>query len=148
MIDPKDFQQKLERHKANVAKVNGLNKDAVFAPLSGAAITLVQVNFDGEGDSGQIQYVGAFAGEKRVEFPAITVTLHSSDWGGEELTTREMPLREAVEELCYGYLQQEYDGWENNDGAFGEFTLDVAERSIALEFNGRFTDYVQSNHTF
>ena len=37
-------------------------------------------------------------------------------------------------------LEQEQGGWENNDGAFGEFTFDVAERTIELEFNGRFTD--------
>jgi hypothetical protein len=59
-----------------------------------------------------------------------------------------MSLREAVEELCYGYLEQENAGWENNDGAFGEFNFDVAERRIALDFNQRFIDYTQHDYTF
>lgn len=148
MTETDNFREVRQRYEANTAKANGLNKDAVFNALSAAGITLVHVNFDGEGDSGQIQYAGAFAGEKRVEFLDIPVTLHSAQFNSPEITSREMPLSEAVDELCYGYLEQEHGGWENNDGAFGEFTLDVAERSIALEFNGRFTDYVQSNHTF
>jgi hypothetical protein len=59
-----------------------------------------------------------------------------------------MTLREAIEELCYGYLTQEHGGWENNDGAFGEFTFDVRAASIKLEFNARFTDYSTSTHKF
>ena len=148
MSDAEDFKKMLERHSANVTKANGLNKAAVFDALSAAGITTVHVNFDGEGDEGQIEYVGAFAGDKRMDFPSAPVTLYSAAFQRAEITSREMPLKEAVEELCYGYLEQEYGGWENNDGAFGEFTLDVAERRIALEFNGRFTDYVQTNHTF
>jgi hypothetical protein len=35
-----------------------------------------------------------------------------------------------------------------NDGAYGEFTLDVSEKCIELEFNARFTDTFSTNHTF
>jgi hypothetical protein len=59
-----------------------------------------------------------------------------------------MPLPEAVEVLCYGYLEQEHDGWENNDGAYGEFCFDVHERTIALELHVRYTDTHSSDHTF
>ncbi|MEQ1518940.1 MAG: DUF6878 family protein, partial [Usitatibacteraceae bacterium] len=30
-------------------------------------------------------------------------------------------------------------GWENNDGAYGEFTFTVSDQSIALDYNERFT---------
>jgi hypothetical protein len=53
-----------------------------------------------------------------------------------------MPLPEAAEELCYGYLEQEHGGWENNDGGQGEFTFNVAERRIELDFNARLSDSV------
>jgi hypothetical protein len=59
-----------------------------------------------------------------------------------------MPLREAIEELCYSYLEQDYGGWENNDGAFGEFIFDVATRKIGLEFNSRFTDHARFDSAF
>ncbi len=74
--------------------------------------------------------------------------LNYAQSGDEPVRTHDLPLREAVEELCYGYLEQKYGGWENNDGAFGEFRFDVAERRIALDFNGRFTDYSHSSHAF
>jgi hypothetical protein len=109
--------------------------------MSGSALTA-------KANSGQIEHVTALAGDKGVEFPATSVTLYRAQSGSEELITHEVTLREAVEELCYGYLEQEYGGWENNDGAFGEFTFHVAEQRIALDFNGRFTDYAHHSHAF
>jgi len=146
--DTDSFWDSYQRHKTAIAEANTLNKEVVFDDLIAAGITQVDVSFDGEGDSGQIEYVAARAGETTVEFPPAPVTLHKTEFGSEELTAREMPLREAVEELCYGYLEQEYDGWENNDGAFGEFTFHVAERRIALDFNARITDYSHTPHFF
>jgi hypothetical protein len=148
MFDADDFNRKLNQHRAAVAKVNAQNKAAVFKVLSAAGITRIDVTFDGEGDSGQIQEVAAFSGETSAELLTNTVTLASTHWGADDITIREMPLPEAIEELCYGYLEQEHDGWENNDGAFGEFTFDVEERSIALEFHARYTDTLTSDHTF
>ena len=148
MTGTDDFIETWQRHKAAIAKANGLNKATVFDALSAADITHVTVGFDGEGDSGQIEDAAAYAGDKLLDFPPATLTLYRERYGNAELTTHEMSLRESVEELCYGYLEQENDGWENNDGAFGEFTFDVAERRIALDFNGRFSDYVQHKYTF
>jgi hypothetical protein len=148
MFDTNDFNRKLKQHRAAVSEVNAQNKAAVFEVLSAAGITRIDVTFDGEGDSGQIQEVAAFSGETSDELPTTVVTLASTQWGADDTTTREMPLPEAVEELCYGYLEQKHDGWENNDGAFGEFTFDVGERNIALEFHARYTDTLTSHHTF
>ena len=148
MTTADEFELKWARYTAAVAKANDLNKAVVFDALVRAGITHVAVNFDGEGDSGQIENVAAHAGAEIADLPDTRVTLHSTRSGREELTTLDMTLREAVEDVCYGYLQQEHDGWENNDGAFGEFTFHVAERKITLEFNGRFTDYAHSTHAW
>ncbi len=40
------------------------------------------------------------------------------------------------------------EGWENNDGAYGEFTLNVEQRTITLEFNGRYSDVHTSHHSY
>jgi hypothetical protein len=88
-----------QRHASNVTKGNGLNKAIVFEALSAAGITRVLVNFDGAGDSGQIEDANAYAGDKLVDFPATTVTLYRQQYGNEKLTTHEMSLSEAVEEL-------------------------------------------------
>lgn len=74
--------------------------------------------------------------------------LQHANWDGVELISVTRPIRDALEALCYGCLAQSHAGWENNDGAFGEFRIDVAKRTIELEFNGRFTDTWTDNHTF
>lgn len=148
MTDTQDLQLRWAKFSAATARANDLNKVIVFDALSAAGITYVAVGFDGEGDSGQIDGAAAHAGDKVVDFPATTVTLYRAQSGCGELVTHEISLREAVEELCYAYLEQEHGGWENNDGAFGEFSFDVARRRIELDFNGRFTDYSHYSHTF
>lgn len=157
-----------ERRLQAVRKANELNKTIVFDALAAAGITEITVTFDGYGDSGQIEDITAHMGEapKALPAPAATeaspaapaaaaiplpktrLTLHQAPWNREELGTYETTLQCAIEDLCYGYLEQEHDGWENNDGAFGEFRFNVAERSIELEFNGRFTDTYTENHSF
>jgi hypothetical protein len=130
------------------ATANRRNKKLVFEALAQAGITRVCVSFDGEGDSGQIENVSAQTEVKTVEFPPVTVTLHLAEYGASELVPTEMNLQDAVERLCYGYLEQEHGGWENNDGAYGEFTFDVAARTITLDFYGRIVDTAYDSHTF
>jgi hypothetical protein len=75
------------------------------------------------------------------------VTLLYAPWERAD-ESRTCPLAEAVEELCYSLLECEHDGWEINDGAFGNFTFDVVSRKIVLEFNGRYSDYHTHVHTY
>lgn len=74
--------------------------------------------------------------------------LRTASWDGKEITTEERSVSHAIDTLCYDFLEQRYGGWENNNGAHGEFTLNVADRTVELEFNGRFTDVHTSSHTF
>jgi uncharacterized protein DUF6878 len=124
------------------------NKGAVFDALSAAGITSVRVEFDGEGDSGQINSIAAYVDGNSHEIPSVTVEILSVSWGKAKLDSKKTTLHDAIETVCYDALSEEHDGWENNDGAFGEFTFDVEKRSIGLEFNARFSDFVTSNHTF
>jgi len=130
------------------AKANRLNKGIVFDALSKAGITHVRVGFDGEGDQGQMERAAAQTNGNEVEFPAVTLSLWEAAFGCAELSACELDLQSGVEHLCYAYLEQEHGGWENNEGGFGEFTLDVAARTITLDFNGRIIDYAHSTHTF
>ena len=41
-----------------------------------------------------------------------------------------------------------HGGWENNDGAYGEFCFDASARCIHLEFNERFTSSELFTHDF
>lgn len=143
-----DFETRYAQHKELCAKVNDLNKTVLFDALASTSITIIHVEFDGEGDSGQINGVAAFNGEEPAKLPQSTVAIQTVSWGTTEILTAQSTLEKAVENLCYDYLEQTHGGWENNDGGYGEFRIDVAKRSIELEFNGRFTDTWTDIHTF
>ncbi|MGB9069419.1 MAG: DUF6878 family protein [Candidatus Acidiferrales bacterium] len=143
-----DFAADYALHLKTVAETNAFNKTVIFDALSPAGITSITVTFDGCGDSGQIDDITAYSGEQQTEFPATKVTLRVTSWGQPKMIDRESLLSEAVEDLCYSCLEQTHGGWENNDGAYGEFAFDIAERKITLDFNGRFTDTWSDAHTF
>jgi hypothetical protein len=143
-----DFATTYARHKELCAKANDMNKAVLFDALAPAGITTIHVEFDGEGDSGQINGVSARAGDDAVQLPAMQIMILQLFWGQTEPESSELQLDAAVEALCYGYLEQEHGGWENNDGGYGEFIIDIEARTIDLEFCGRYTDYTKYNHSF
>jgi len=55
---------------------------------------------------------------------------------------------DAIEKLAYDFLEEVHDGWENEDGAYGEFIFDVGERAIRLEYNERVMTTSYSEHEF
>ena len=59
-----------------------------------------------------------------------------------------MSVDEAVEQLAYDFLSETHGGWENNGGAYGEFTFDVAEGTITLDYNERYTATEFYSHEF
>ncbi len=143
-----DFETTYARHKGVRAKANEMNKAVLFDALASTGITSIHVEFDGVGDSGQMNGVAAFSGDDPAELPQTMITIQMVSWGNTEILTAQSTLETAIEDLCYDYLEQTHAGWENNDGGYGEFRIDVAKRSIELEFNGRFTDTWTDNHTF
>jgi hypothetical protein len=148
MIDMEKIMESIAKHRDALAEAWKLNRDVFFAVLSAAQITRVTVTFDGEGDSGQIDNIAAYRGDKLSPLPAQAIPIRTVGWNGDAITVEEKPLEAAIETLCYDFLAQEHGGWENNDGAYGEFTFDVAQLTVELEFNGRFTDVHTSSHTF
>ena len=65
------------------------------------------------------------------------MSLAKVPWNGDDIEVAASPLAEALEAVAYALLERGHDGWENNERAFGEFTFDVAQRSIRLDFNQR-----------
>ena len=119
------------------AKALPANKAALFDALAAAGITSVLVTFDGSGDSGQIEDVDATTDGAPAVMPAVDVAIATPAWDGSGLDRRTLPLAEAIEQLAYDFLEEVHGGWENNEGAFGEFTFDVGERTIRLDYNER-----------
>ena len=113
------------------------NKAALFDALAAAGIASVLVTFDGGGDSGQIEDIDATRQSVSAKLPGVGVEIATSVWDGSGLDRRTMPHAEAIETLAYAFLEGTHDGWKINEGAYGVFTFDVAERSIQLDYNER-----------
>jgi hypothetical protein len=145
MTDLTEMAKTYELHQHAVVQANALNKATVFDALAAAGIATVNVTFDGEGDSGQIDNITA---DDSPNIPQVQIELQKTGWGTGKLDSTQSTLHDAIETLCYDYLSQEQGGWENNDGAYGEFIFDVAQRSIELEFNARFSDSTLFNYSF
>lgn len=124
------------------------NKGALFDALAAAAIVTIVVNFDGYGDSGQIESIEARGANGEVALPETEIELVSPTYDGEGVDRRTLPLTRAIEELAYDLLEETHAGWENNDGAYGEFVFDVAERTITLDHNSRYTAVDSYTHEF
>ena len=131
-----DMAQIFAAHAERAARIDALrpgNKDRLF---------------DGAGDSGQIESIGAWSGETAVDFPATEIEYAALTWDDPEVEMRQLSLEDVVEQLAYDFLSDTHGGWENNDGAWGEFCFDAAARCIHLEFNERFTSSELYTHDF
>jgi hypothetical protein len=148
-LSPSDPWQQQERELARIAsEVLLANKTSLFDALTAAGITTVIVNFDGCGDSGQIEMIEAKAGDDVIPLPTVQIEIASAVWGSATIDRQTRPLEEAIEILVYDVLNQKHCGWENNDGAYGEYTFDVAERTITLDYNERHMESDHSMHVF
>lgn len=121
-------------------------KAAVLKALVAAGITHVIVSFDGYGDSGQVESIEAKAAEAEKELPQTQVALRGVDYETEGFTTTELVLSEAIEHLVYDCLRRTHCGWENNEGAYGEVTFDVAEGTVTLDYNERYESSEYTQH--
>ena len=144
-----DWAAVMARHAAYEAKTASLmplNKTALFDALHAAGITMVTVAFDGGGDSGQIESVDAVAGDAPADLPDAQIALLKAQPDGSGAETTIMSVADAIEELAYHLLTQSHPGWENNDGAYGEFRFDVTDRAITLDHNDRYTAVESFEH--
>lgn len=122
------------------------NKRLIFAALAEAGITKVSIEFDGAGDSGQIEDILAWNATFSGSVPIPADCKLQLAYPGNP--PREATLRDAIETLAYDYLDETYRGWENNDGAFGTFVFDVPARTVTLQHNERYIDVTTSSHEF
>jgi hypothetical protein len=100
-----DFGAILAAHAERTARILALrpgNKDRLFDGLIAAGITHVTVTFDGAGDSGQIESIGAWAGETAVDFPATEIPYAALTWDDPEVEMRQLVL----------WIQQASEGLE------------------------------------
>jgi hypothetical protein len=114
------------------AEANQRTKAAVFGALAKAGVTQVCVGFEGESGYGQMERAVAKTRGGCVPFPEITITVYLAPYDRREATTCKMKLQDAVEHLCWDWLE-----WEVDDNSFGEFVFDVEKQKVTLDFHKR-----------
>lgn len=121
--------QALEQYRAAARDRVSRELPQLSRLLAQMRVARVEIAYDGCGDSGQIeelQYLNAH-GER------VAPSIAEAD-------------EEKLTQFFYDLLEMRYPGWENNDGAFGEFSWDVAADTLHHTHNMRFTDYQTEEH--
>ena len=144
MIDYEQLNAQWREREERLREANDESRQAIFDALTGLGIERIEITFDGYGDSGQIDNVAVTGGSESLSGD-VTVTRVPGNGAGEQHTC---PLAEAVEDLCYGLLEQEHCGWQDNDGAYGTFVFDVEKRLVSLECHVRYSAIETSLHDF
>jgi hypothetical protein len=147
-LDFAAWDEKEREHTSRADKLLPVNKKALFDALAAASITVVVVTFDGYGDSGQIENIEAKAGDEIVPLPVATIEIARPVWDSNGIDRQSLSIHDAIEALAYSFLGQTHGGWENSDGAYGDFAFDVADRTITLDYNERRMESDHSQHVF
>lgn len=127
-------------------------KDIIFDILSNENIKSFTVSFDGSGDSGQIEDISSEVPDKvlqkEVQGVRIANGVRYSQGGSETIWEEAKTVEDVIQSVCYSVLGHVCGGWEINDGSYGEFTFNVKNRKVSLDFNERITDVKSSEYTF
>ena len=98
--------------------------------LKDAGIDSVHIHYDGCGDSGSIE----------------SITYTDGQGSAVDLAGKLAMTEEQLMDLFYDLTQARHPGWENNDGAYGEFDWNLTEDALKHTHNDRFTDYDTTEH--
>jgi hypothetical protein len=109
---------------------------AVIAALAAANITRVELEYEGRGDSGQIESVYAFDGKgSEVALPDVKVsvtTVERMQLGGYSFPIETTDLEDAMKQIAYEQLEQRFGGWEIHDGSKGSVVFNMESRELEV----------------
>jgi hypothetical protein len=131
------WEAEAAKHRAALVQKVAQAKTSLFDCLEDAGLILITVDFDGSGDSGQIEGIFAFDEYGEVAVPQNSLPCISLNPGARADTTDSQSVSDVVEALAYDLLEEEHGGWENETGAYGEFRFDVTDRTIILAYHER-----------
>ena len=127
----------------------------VCAILFNAGITLVEVHYDGYGDSGSIEDVLLFKGDKKLKDEEVAIlglptsTVQEYNWKSksddDKYITKECTLVDKVQDCAYDFLP---GGWEINEGSFGDLKINTETAKATLEHNYRIQETEYSEEEF
>jgi hypothetical protein len=120
---------------------------ALLAAAEKLGITAITIDYDGEGDEGQIGDIiadrhprladGSVDRSVTAEQPDLHATPSVTTPDGLSFDH----LHELADHVAWDILELEHAGFEDNDGGFGTTTILVPEHKITLEKSDRFVDF-------
>lgn len=120
------------------------NLARIIPVLQQLHVRTVSVDFAGSGDDGHIHTVSLYPHTD--ENPLINFTTKNRDyvdgmwvWAHSD---NQIPLREALKEVVYDYLEMTGVDWCNGAGGQGAFNIDLEQGVIDFEINTNFTETV------
>ena len=144
-----EYEARCETAARLRAEILPHNKQVLFDALASAGIDTVTIEFDGSGDSGQFEAPAGFdAANNEVVIPKGEITIKVVDFQTGTVQQQRTTPRDYVETLACDFLEGTHDGWEDGEGAHGEFHFSLTERTITLDYNERYVDYTHHQHEF
>lgn len=99
---------------------------ALTAQLKMLGVAKVAISFNGAGDSGEIDNTWLEdANTNVVEMPTDMVAWTKQVYGEQKPETKQVKLRDALEDIGYRVLDETGMDWYNNDGGQGYLYLNV-----------------------
>ena len=98
--------------------------------LRAAGVARVDIYYDGCGDSGQIEDVRYVDAQRKMIDRPCTLTMSE----------------DALGELFYDLLETRHAGWENNDGAYGDFEWDLLADTLKHSHSERYVECETTEH--
>ena len=151
VFDYDKWQEDARLRREAIADKVAIAKTTLFDIFHSHGIAFVIVAFDGYGDSGQIDGIVAhddtgIVGLPDARLPAINI--ESIEPASSDPDAQDMAITDVIENLAYDLLEESNYGWEDNEGAFGEFRFDTADRTITLGYNQRHMSSKYSQDTW
>ena len=117
-------------------------KAVLIALLKANGIARVTAEYDGGGDSGQINAITA---QNEAGQPIDVSALGPFSHGERTFDT----IHEFIDEFAWDCIEaSEHSGFFNNEGGYGEFKFDVATGRVWMEHTDFITDSVYSETEF
>jgi hypothetical protein len=153
-FDTAKFWERMKKERDDRRARLLTNRVRIQKSLKRLKATKVLITYCGSGDSGQIEGVSIYQGETELKSDKKISVLEASSRFEKEAGTwvekvrgKRKPLADAIEDLVYDWLEVEHAGWENNDGASGECTIDVTNGDFLLSHTMYYTESVTTEHS-
>lgn len=122
-------------------QINKANKQTLTQFMRDNGISHITLQFDGCGDSGQIEEVAAYPEDKQdlIHSEIATIRHHhkySNDKWELVTETIQADVSSLAEDVAYYVLEQRHGGWEINEGSYGKIVIN-ADGSGSIEYNER-----------